>query len=305
MATAILPELSGFSRPRWRDDVPALWRDNTTIQLGDDVIVTRVSRAHLEWMSSLNGLHTTEQVESGLLLPVGESRRLLRAMLAAAALDDAARIPDAIRWAAQEDRDATARRFGAVLRSTRNLEDAYASMAARDAARIIVVGAGVVAEQVIHALDGAGLRRVATGASFAILADGKHPDVPTHFDHDLQDLPHLHIGVLGERAIVGPLVVPGRTSCLRCAHLHKRDADPSWPLLAVQWTHALSSLACPPVDSLLVRIAASYAALLVREWTDDPQDPGLWGNRALEVRLPDCRAAWLARPAHPLCGCLW
>jgi len=305
MTAALLPELAGFSRPRRRDDVPALWRDNSTIQLGDDVIVTRVSRAHLEWMSSLNGLHTTEQVESGLLLPVGESRRLLRAMLAAAALDDAARIPDVIRWAAQEDRDAAARRFGAVLRSTRDLDDAYASMAARDAVRIIVLGAGDVAAQVAHALDGAGLRRVETRASFAILADGQHPDVPAHFDHDLQDLPHLHIGVLGERAIVGPLVVPGRTSCLRCAHLHKRDADPSWPLLAVQWAHLLSSLACPPMDPLLVRIATSHAAVLVREWTDAPEMPESWANRALEIRLPDCGATWLARPPHPLCGCLW
>lgn len=303
----VLPELVGFTRPRWREDVPALWRDTSTIQLGDDVIVSRVSRAHIEWMTRLDGLHTTQQVEADLVLPVTQARRLLRALLAAGALEDAARIPDAVRWAAQEDRDAAGRRFGAVLRTTRDLDRSYDAMATRDLVRVIVVGEGDLAHQVDRAVVSAGLRSAtAPGqATIAVLADGHHPDVPAHFDHDLQDLPHVHIGVLGDRAVVGPVVVPGRTSCLRCAHLHRRDADPAWPLLAVQWAQAVASLACPPIDPLLTRIAAAHAILLVRTWADAPDDPNRWANRALELRLPDGRAAWLARPPHPLCGCRW
>ena len=302
-----LPELAGFTRPRWRDDVPALWRDTSSIQLGDDVVLTRISRAHVEWMTRLDGLRTSQQLEDELVLPVAEARRLLRAMLAAGALEDAARIPDAVRWSAQEDRDAAGRRFGAVLRTTRDLDTAYAAMAARDQTRVIVLGGGDLAEQVGDAVASAGLRMASAPrqATIAVLTDGLHPDVPAHFDHDLQDLPHVHIGVLGDRAVVGPLVLPGRTSCLRCAHLHRRDADPAWPLLAVQWAQVVASLACPPIDPLLVRIAAAHAVLLVRAWVDAPADPDRWGNCALELRLPDGRATWLARPTHPLCGCRW
>ena len=34
--------------------------------------------------------------------------------------------------------------------------------------------------------------------------------------------------------IVGPLVVPGLTSCLRCADLQRCDRDECWPQLAAQ-----------------------------------------------------------------------
>ena len=36
------------------------------------------------------------------------------------------------------------------------------------------------------------------------------------------------------RAVVGPLVLPGRSSCLSCAHRHRTDADPGWPAVARQ-----------------------------------------------------------------------
>ena len=49
-------------------------------------------------------------------------------------------------------------------------------------------------------------------------------------------VPHLVATVRGETGVVGPLVVPGVTSCLRCADLHRRDADPRWPRLAAQLT---------------------------------------------------------------------
>lgn len=302
-----LPELAGLGRPRWREDVPALWRDTSTIQLGDDVIVASVSRAHIEWMTRLDGLRTTEQVEDELVLPVSEARRLLRSMRAAGALEDASRIPNSVRWSAQEDRDDAAGRFGALLRSTRDLDAAYTAMAARDLVRVVVLGDRSLAEEVRDALGAAGLRSCPNQrqATVAVLADSHHPDVPAHFDHDLQDLPHVHLGVLGERAVVGPFVVPGLTSCLRCAHLHRRDRDSAWPILAVQWAQVVPALACPPIDPLLVRLAVTNALLLVRTWSELPDAPDRWANRALELRLPEGHATWIDRPPHPLCGCRW
>ena len=51
-----LPDLAGFRRPRLRDDVPILWRGESSIQLGDDVVIDRVTRSHVAWMTSLDGL---------------------------------------------------------------------------------------------------------------------------------------------------------------------------------------------------------------------------------------------------------
>ena len=300
-----LPELGGLGRPRWRPDVPALWRDAATIQLGDEVIVDRVTRAHLAWLSSLDGLRTTADVESTLPLDRAEARRLLRALLAAGGLDDAARIPDAVRWAPQEEREVVARRFGAALHATGDLDAAYRAMAARDAVRAHVVGDGDLAREVTLALTAAGLRLSPDPgpATIVVLTDAHHPHVPAHIEHDLPDLPHLHVAARASTAVVGPLVDPGRTSCLRCAHLHRRDADPAWPLLAVQWAQAVP--AHVTVDPLLARHAATHAVTLLRTWADAPDDPAAWSDRALTITGAAGDSAWVTRPPHPLCGCRW
>jgi hypothetical protein len=99
--------------------------------------------------------------------------------------------------------------------------------------------------------------------------------------------------------------VPGRTSCLRCAHLHRRDADPAWPLLAVQWAHAVPGMAVSPLDPLSARLAAAHAAQLVGAWADLPDDPPAWSGFALAITPPDGHTTRLDRPPHPLCGCTW
>lgn len=305
-AAGTLPDLAGFRRPRLRDEVPILWRGESSIQLGDDIVVDRVTRSHVAWMTSLDGLASPADLEESLTIPDHEARRLVRALLAAGAIDDAARIPAPVRWAPPEQRDAVAGRFAAALRTCRDLDSAYRALEARDRCTVVVTGLGPVADAVSAAMAAAGL---AIGgeqhATIAVLADASHPDVPRWFDHDLQDRPHLHVGILGDRAVIGPIVVPGVTSCLRCAHLHRRDADAAWPLLAVQWAQAVRSMPCPPLDPLLVQAAAAQTGLLVRRWADSPGDPHAWSGYALELLLPDGIPRRLDRPVHPLCGCLW
>ena len=50
----------------------------------------------------------------------------------------------------------------------------------------------------------------------------------------LSGVPLLVTGVRETTGVVGPLVLPGHTGCLRCQHLHRCDRDPSWPHLAAQ-----------------------------------------------------------------------
>ena len=301
----VLSALAGFLRPRLRDDVPVMWRSDSAIQIGEDVVIDRVTRSHVAWLSGLDGLHSPTMIADSLTIPEHDAARLVRALLAAGALDDAARIPEPLRWLPQPHRDTAAGRFGSALQVHRSLERAYAAVTAREACRVIVVGEGAVADEVRAAVDVAGLRVVTDHATFSVLADAPHPDVPARFDDPTQDLPHLHVGVLGARAVVGPLVVPGATSCLRCAHLHRRDADPAWPLLSVQWAHAVPAMSVPPRDPLLIRLAASHAAQLVSAWADLPDQPGSWSGYALEISLPLALTSRRERPPHPLCGCAW
>jgi bacteriocin biosynthesis cyclodehydratase domain-containing protein len=53
--------------------------------------------------------------------------------------------------------------------------------------------------------------------------------------------PHLPVRVRDGAGLVGPLVVPGVTSCLRCADLHRSDRDQSWPAVAAQLRDTVGS----------------------------------------------------------------
>jgi hypothetical protein len=300
------PEFSGIRRPRRRVDVPVMWRDASSIQIGDAVVVSGVDRGHVDWLLRLDGLATSEQVERRGGLPTDQARRLAGALREAGALEDAATLPDSVRWASRAGRDVALRRFGAALSTYRDPVATLSALHGRDAARVHVRGSGDVARAVEHAVEAAGLRLVPPArASITVLADAPHPDVTS--DLTAPDGPHLHAATLGARGVAGPLVVPGRTSCLTCAHLHRRDRDRAWPLLAVQWAQDLAPLPTPPVDPLLAAAVAVHAVLLLRAWAESgaqDAEPG-WADRAVEILLPAGRTTVVARPPHPLCGCRW
>lgn len=70
------------------------------------------------------------------------------------------------------------------------------------------------------------------------------------------DRTHLPI-VYSEGGVeVGPLVRPGRTPCLHCVTLERRDADRAWPLVSAQ----LRVLPPPRVETLLTIQVAAFAA---------------------------------------------
>lgn len=304
-STTALPELIPFVRPRLRPDLPILWRGQDCIQIGDDVVIDHATRSMVAWLTSLDGRSSREIVEESLTIPESDARRLVRAVLAAGALEDASRIPDSLRWAAQPRRDDLTRELRATLDCYRDLDASFDAMARRDSIRVAVVGNGEVAQHLRADLSTAGNLADERTATIAILANSPHPDVPATFDDPLLDRPHLHVGCRGDRAVVGPLVVPGRTTCLRCGHLHRRDADPAWPVLSVQWAHAGADPRLTAMDPLLSRQAATLALLLVRAWIDDPADPSAWSGFALDLRLPLGLATPVDRPPHPLCGCRW
>jgi len=113
-------------------------------------------------------------------------------------------------------------------------------------------------------------------------------------------VPHLVADVRGRTGVVGPFVVPGRTSCLRCADLHRRDTDPAWPVLAAQLTAAGPPSGGATTTCLLTAVTA---ALQVLAYLDGAAAPVTLGA-TLELRPPDPVPVLRRWPAHAACNCI-
>jgi bacteriocin biosynthesis cyclodehydratase domain-containing protein len=116
--------------------------------------------------------------------------------------------------------------------------------------------------------------------------------------------PHLAVSVRETTAIVGPLVLPGRTGCLRCADLHRTDRDPAWPLLAAQLSGPRPPLAIEPCEVTLAALAAALGAAQVLGHVagEPPAALGTLGG-TLELAAPGWRIRRRGWPPHPACGC--
>ena len=293
-------------RPRYRPQCPLLWRGPDRLQIGEGthhVILTEVDAGMAGWLLRLDGLRTLDEVAADLPIPVTDATRLLQACLKAGAVEDAAAMPDAWRWADLATRDAARGDHQAAASTYGSSHLADLAIDRRSGVRWWVRGNGFLSEQVrmTLALAGLPLARTTSAATVIVLADSIHP---VGFEDPAIPIPHLPIGVYGDRAIVGPMVVPNETSCLQCAYLHTRDADPQWPSLSLQLHRSISSLECQPIDRLHALLAAAQAALLIRCWADAPGGR-TWRNRAIEIRLPEGTRTEHERPWHPLCSCRW
>lgn len=113
-----------------------------------------------------------------------------------------------------------------------------------------------------------------------------------------EEVPHLLVLLREHDAVVGPLVRPGRTSCLRCLDLHRRDRDPEWPRVVLQ----LAARASSAEDPVLSALAAAVAVAQALTQLDGRVDPASLGA-TLEITLPDGTTAARDWPGHPACGC--
>jgi hypothetical protein len=183
---------------------------------------------------------------------------------------------------------------------------------ARNAA-LAVVGTGALADAVLDALRRAGLHVVRAEAP-ALAGDEAATADPVpelviiagevaEPDRALTDAlfrsgrPHLVVRMEPDRAVVGPLVMPGRSPCVRCQDLNRCRLDEAWPHLLAQ----LCRETVTPEPTLLAW-AASTAAVQVRGWLAGgaPETAG----STLELGLADFRLHSRAWAAHPRCGCL-
>lgn len=119
-----------------------------------------------------------------------------------------------------------------------------------------------------------------------------------------EDVPHLVVTWGEAGVVVGPLVVPGVSSCLRCQHLHRADRDPEWPRVVAQLALRRPGSPPPAEEASLAALAGALATTQVLAHLDAGAEPATL-DAALEVTLPGGGIAVRAWPPHGRCGCRW
>ncbi|MFJ6740408.1 ThiF family adenylyltransferase [Streptomyces sp. NPDC091279] len=147
----------------------------------------------------------------------------------------------------------------------------------------------------------------AEGGGFCLVILAPRDDVAVHAPDPTaaaplvtSGTPHLYAGVVEATGVVGPLVLPGETSCAGCLQEGRIDRDPSWPRLVAQWRSGAPRQvrAC---DLALATTVAGLTAAHALAFLDG-RVPASAGAR-WEVSLPGLN--WHARPvpAHAACSC--
>ncbi|ORV46290.1 cyclodehydratase [Mycobacterium conspicuum] len=184
------------------------------------------------------------------------------------------------------------------------------------AASIRVHGRGPLSDLLVDGLRGSGARVTQSSQPHAavtsaavdlvILSDSLVADPRMVRDLHSQGVPHLPVRVRDGIGLVGPLVIPGVTSCLACADLHRSDRDAAWPAIAAQLRDAVGvadrATMLATAALALSQVNRVIAAVRGQEAVPDPGPPAAL-NATLEFDLN--AGSIVARPwsRHPLCSC--
>src|SRR5690348_7978656 len=136
--------------------------------------------------------------------------------------------------------------------------------------------------------------------SLVVLADSHRRELPAALAQKL--VPHLAVSAGEAIGVVGPLVLPGRSACLRCLDLTRAERDPAWPLILAQLS-AQAGADPPGCDTVLATTVAAQAVAQALAFIDqDGQAPAVT-NGTLELVLPGWQWRRRTWPPHPRCVC--
>ena len=159
---------------------------------------------------------------------------------------------------------------------------------------------GQAARELVHRAAPSSSRLPVVRPDLVVLASGRDDVRERARRLVLEGTAHLLVEVRGATGVVGPLVLPGRTPCLRCLDLTRSDLDPAWPLLSHQLPAAgEDERGC---DGPLALAVAAQAAMQVLAMADGTTVPAALGG-TLEMVLPDWRWRRRTWPPHRDCGC--
>jgi bacteriocin biosynthesis cyclodehydratase domain-containing protein len=140
---------------------------------------------------------------------------------------------------------------------------------------------------------------VSVPADLAIVTGHQAPELPLSLMKDR--VPHLAASATEAIGVVGPLVRPGRTACLRCLDYTRADNDPAWPLILAQLARRQPDPAA--CDAALVAAVAAQAAAQALAFLDQAPLADAVTNGTLELVLPAWQ--WRRRTwrSHEGCAC--
>jgi bacteriocin biosynthesis cyclodehydratase domain-containing protein len=298
-------------KPTLRPGLLPLWRDKDTVQIGIDprraVAISGMSGA-AEVIRLLDGSRDRDQLvaEAGQHgVPAAVTERIIGLLAAAGAIVD---FPSGTLRAMQPE---LRRQLMPVLAtaslSAQDSDGGASILARRSSCTIDVRGDGPVAALVADLLTRSGLaasgpacgRERASPPDLLVLVGRPSLDEATELLRRRQ--PYLAVYASEAIGVVGPLVRPGVTACLRCIDLAKAQRDPAWPLILAQLA---GRCADPPgCDVVLATSVAAQAAAQAVAFADRSQLAQATANATLELVLPSWQWRRRSWPPHPACIC--
>jgi hypothetical protein len=304
-------------RPALKPGLLPVWRDRDTLQIGIDSrrAVALSGMAGIAWMIGLlDGSRDRAQVIQAAVdrgIPAEVAERVLALLATAGALDD---FPaGTLRVLTPPLRARLAAELATVSLAHGDGDGGARTLARRLAAQIRVHGGGRIGAGIASLLATSGVGRVTradTGDDGPRPPDRTRPDLavlvgrsPMELRASLmrEQIPHLAASAGEAIGIVGPLVIPGRSACLRCMDLTRTDRDPAWPLILAQLTgRAPDPLAC---DAPLAAAVAAQAAAQGLAFIDRAAAAEAVTNGTLELFLPGWQWRRRTWPRHRDCAC--
>lgn len=181
------------------------------------------------------------------------------------------------------------RRAGALV----DAADLDRIRAARAGAAVLITGDGPLRPGLISALAAAGVGIAGPGRADLVLLIGRPGAAPTG--------PHLPVRLVDGMGLVGPLVLPRRTACLRCVDLRLTARDPCWPAVAADLAGRVGSAGPATVAATAALAAEQALAALDALAGTGPPPPTLDGVLELDLRRGVLHRR--PRPPHPDCPC--
>jgi hypothetical protein len=163
---------------------------------------------------------------------------------------------------------------------------------------VTVLGEGILAQRISALLGTPSSKRI-TGES---VQSWVHVLARATLDQDrvlinslhAAGTPHLLVSASQHHVSLGPFVVPGRTSCVMCTDLARKDLDPTWPVQVYQ----LSQVPCHPGPILVSWAAATVVShLLAYARGRMPESV----STTVEMSLHTGRLTYRGWKQHPRC----
>jgi bacteriocin biosynthesis cyclodehydratase domain-containing protein len=321
-------------RPALKPGLETVWRNRDTVQIGIDprrAIALTGMRGAGDLLRLLDGSRDRRQVLAAagdLGMDAATADRVLTLLAVAGALDD---LPAGGYGAVPAGaRARLAPELATASLAHGDADGGARTLARRQAACVRVHGASRAGLWIAGMLTAAGVGLVvATGVAgpaaagpaaagpvrtgtapgprsrprrrpdLVILADTPRRELPAALVR--RAVPHLAAAASEAIGVVGPLVLPGRSACLRCLDLTRAEHDPAWPLILAQLA-GLTATDPPACDTVLATMVAAQAAAQALAFVGQGAAAAVT-NGTLELVLPGWQWRRRTWQPHPRCDC--